>query len=89
VHQPKPEYPLAARQQGWEGTVTLRLEMVADGTVGAVQILKSSGHPLLDSAAQEAAKAWTHVPATQDGGAMSGWVDIDLTFALDRGETKE
>jgi TonB family protein len=68
VHQPKPDYPLLARQQGWEGSVILRLELVADGTIGAVQIAKSSGHSLLDTAAETAARTWTHVPAIQDGG---------------------
>jgi TonB family protein len=84
VHQPKPDYPLLARQQGWEGSVTLRLELVADGTIGTVQIASSSGHPLLDTAAETAAKTWTHVPATQDGVAVTRWVDITLTFTLDK-----
>ena len=84
VHQPKPDYPLLARQQGWEGSVTLRLELVADGTIGAVQIAKSSGHPLLDTAAETAAKTWTHAPVTQDGVAVTRWVDITLTFTLDK-----
>jgi TonB family protein len=84
VHQPKPDYPLLARQQGWEGSVTLRLELVADGTIGAVQIAKSSGYSLLDTAAETAARTWTHVPATQDGGAVTRWVDVTLTFTLDK-----
>jgi TonB family protein len=84
VHQPKPEYPLLARQQGWEGSVTLRLEMLADGTVGEVQIVQSSGHSILDTAAQATAKTWTHVPATQDGEAGTRWSDVTLTFTLDK-----
>jgi TonB family protein len=82
VYQPKPEYPLQARQQGWEGTVTLRLEMLADGTISEVQIVRSSGHPILDAAAQETAKTWTHQPAMQDGVAVTRWADITLSFAL-------
>jgi TonB family protein len=84
VQQPKPDYPFLARQQGLEGTVTLRLELVADGTVGAVQIAQSSGHSILDTAAQTAAKTWTHVPATQDGVAVTRWIDVTLTFTLDK-----
>ena len=38
THQPTLEYPEAARQNGWEGAVTLRLELRADGTVGEVQV---------------------------------------------------
>jgi TonB family protein len=89
VHQPKPEYPLLARQQGWEGTVTLWLEMLADGTIGEVQIARSSGHPILDTAAQAAAKTWTHVPAMPDSGAGPRWVDVNLTFTLDKASGTE
>lgn len=83
VHQPKPQYPPEARQNGWEGTVTLRLEMRADGTVGQVAVAKSSGYPALDNAAQEAAHTWKHEPARQNGTAITRWVELSLTFALD------
>jgi TonB family protein len=89
VHQPKPGYPLQARQQGWEGTVTLRLELLARGTVGEVQVVKSSGHALLDTTAQEVAKTWTHVPTIQNGTAATRWVDINLTFTLDNTSAPE
>jgi TonB family protein len=85
VHQPKPEYPLLARQQGWEGTVTLRLELLADGKVGEVEIAKSSGYPLLDTAAQESAKTWAHEPATHQGVPVPRWVTLSVHFALDKG----
>jgi TonB family protein len=85
VHQSKPEYPLLARQQGWEGTVTLRLELLADGTIGAVEIAKSSGHPLLDTTAREAAKTWTHSPAMRHGVAVTRDVTLNVHFALDKG----
>jgi len=68
VYQPPPAYPEVARQQGWEGTVTLHLELRPDGTVGDVQVARSSGHELLDTAAQETAKTWKHAPVTQEGG---------------------
>jgi TonB family protein len=89
VLQTKPEYPLLARQQGQEGTVTLRLEMLSDGTIGEVQILRSSGHPLLDAAAQEAAKGWTHLPAMQDGVQVTRWADVTLTFSLGSGRATQ
>ena len=67
MYQPTPAYPEVARQHGWEGTVTLHLELRADGTVGDVQVARSSGHEVLDTAAQETAKTWKHTPVTQDG----------------------
>jgi TonB family protein len=87
VSQPRPEYPETARQNGWEGTVTLRLELLPDGTVGEVQVARSSGHTVLDTAAQEAAKTWKHEPATQDGTPVTRWAEMNLTFHLDKGQS--
>jgi TonB family protein len=89
VHQPKPDYPLEARQQGWEGTVTLQLELLADGKVGEVRVAKSSGHDVLDTAAREAAQTWTHTPTVQHGQAATRWAEVTLTFALDKGSKAE
>ena len=86
VHQPTPVYPDVARQNGWEGTVTLRLELLADGTVGEVQVARSSGYTALDTAAQEAAKTWKHEPATENGTPVARWAELHLTFKLDKGQ---
>ena len=84
VYQPTPAYPEEARQQGWEGTVTLHLELRADGTVGDVQVARSSGHEVLDTAAQATAKTWKHMPVPQEGEAATRWAEINLTFKLDK-----
>jgi TonB family protein len=84
VYQPTPAYPEEARQQGWEGTVTLHLELRADGTVGDVQVARSSGHEVLDTAAQETAKTWKHTPVPLEGGQATRWAEINLTFKLDK-----
>jgi protein TonB len=91
TRQNSPEYPPAARQQGLEGTVTLHLELLADGTVGEVKVAQSSGHALLDTAAQETARTWTHSPAMHNGTAVTRWVKLSLTFSLDKAapESKE
>lgn len=44
-------YPEAARRQGIEGSLVLSVDVLADGSVGQVRILRSSGHELLDEAA--------------------------------------
>jgi TonB family protein len=82
LQQTPPEYPALARQQGLEGTVTLRLEMLTNGTVGQVEVAKSSGAPILDEAAQAAAHTWTHTPAMQNGVPVTRWVQLSLTFTL-------
>jgi protein TonB len=44
-------YPETARQQGWEGTVQLFIELSGDGRVEDVRVISSSGHAILDNAA--------------------------------------
>ena len=73
VYHPEPEYPQEARVQGLEGTVTLRLELVADGTVGRVEVAQSSGHAILDTTARDAVKTWRHTPVPKDGTAVTEW----------------
>lgn len=46
-------YPLAARDNGWEGDVVVHLEISAGGELGELKVKKSSGHPALDEQALE------------------------------------
>ena len=90
VRQTKPEYPLLARQRGWQGSVTLHLELLADGTVGEVEVAQSSGYAALDTAAQEAAKTWTHKPAQHNKVPVTRWMRLTVHFTLDdTSETKQ
>jgi TonB family protein len=90
VRQTKPEYPLLARQRGWQGSVTLHLELLADGTVGEVEVAQSSGYSVLDTAAQEAAKTWTHAPAQHNEAPVTRWTRLTVHFTLDStSETKQ
>lgn len=57
-------YPPAAVAQGIEGEVRLLVAVDADGVVTDVQVAASSGHPLLDNAAQKAAWAMGRVAGT-------------------------
>lgn len=82
VHRPTPVYPLSARQQGLEGTVSLRFEMLPDGTVGHINVLESTGHPILDEAAQNTVKQWTHNLFQQDT-LSQRWGTLSFTFTLD------
>ena len=82
LHRPKPAYPWIARQRGFEGSVTLSVELLADGTVGHVTILTSSGYSILDKAAEETARGWKHTPATQNGVAVTRWGKQVIDFRL-------
>lgn len=83
IDKPALDYPLKARQEGLEGTVTLRFEMLADGTIGAIEVAKSSGHPILDTAAQKALKQWRHRPSSNPNQPASAWATLDFNFTLD------
>jgi protein TonB len=78
----RPAYPQRAREMGWEGTVVLRLEVRADGTVGEVNIQQSAGHDLLDQAAMHAAKGWNFAPQMDGAFAMPAVVDVPVRFDL-------
>lgn len=46
-------YPMAARRRSFEGTVTVTIEVQADGTLGSHEVAGSSGYAVLDRAALE------------------------------------
>ncbi|MBV4539003.1 energy transducer TonB [Pseudomonas urmiensis] len=82
LKNPAPEYPQMAQRRGWEGTVLLRVEVLASGKPGQIQIQKSSGRDALDAAALAAVKRWSFVPAKQGDVAQSGWVSVPIDFKL-------
>jgi TonB family protein len=84
IDKPPLVYPEQARLQGWEGTVTLRFAMLADGTIGAIEVAKSSGYPILDTAAQKALKQWRHRPPSQQDQPETTWATLDFNFTLDK-----
>jgi protein TonB len=45
------EYPRAARLRRLEGTAMVRLAILADGSLGTLSLVRSSGHAMLDDAA--------------------------------------
>jgi len=82
LKNPAPEYPQMALRRGWEGTVLLRVEVLASGKPGQIQIQKSSGRDALDAAALAAVKRWSFVPAKQGDVAQAGWVSVPIDFKL-------
>jgi protein TonB len=83
LNNPKPTYPLAARRQGVQGRVVLSARVRADGGCTEVRLKKSSGHSLLDEAAQSTVRRWRFVPATRAGRAVDSWVDVPVSFRLE------
>ncbi|KRP53735.1 energy transducer TonB [Pseudomonas synxantha] len=82
LKNPAPEYPSLAMRRGWEGTVLLRVHVLASGRPGEVQIQKSSGRDQLDDAARAAVKRWSFVPAKQGNDPIDGWVSVPIDFKI-------
>ena len=79
----KPEYPIEARSRRQQGRVLLRVQVSASGDAASVDIVSSSGHPILDQAARAAVRAWRFVPATRGGTAVAASADVPIEFRMD------
>jgi len=78
-------YPEAAIEQKQEGRVVLSIGISRDGTVRQVSIVKSSGFPLLDEAAEKMVHAASPVPPMPprypgDAGVFDMPVDFTIGF---------
>lgn len=80
---PEPAYPEDARLDREEGSVTLQLQVRADGRVRAVKVLRSSGSPRLDRAARDAAWRWRVLPAEREGRPVDSLFEKTLHFRLE------
>jgi len=79
----QPHYPLAARQQGREGTVVLRLTIDERGNLVQVDVI-SSPFDGFAQAAIEAVKRSTFAPAQRVGKAVTSRAMLPVRFALKR-----
>jgi protein TonB len=82
LDNPRPVYPLAARRRGLQGGVLLTAHIRADGSCAEVRLARSSGHPLLDTAAVTAVQQWRFLPARRGETPVDSWVNIPITFRL-------
>jgi TonB family protein len=82
AENPKPVYPLEAREKGYQGEVLLRVEILPNGRVGQVEVKKSSGYEVLDQSALVAVKKWKFIPARKGEVAIPFWVNIPIKFQL-------
>lgn len=62
-----PIYPDEAARLHQQGTVVLLIHVGSSGLPSGVDIAQSSGYPLLDRAATDAAMKWAFMPAMKDG----------------------
>jgi len=78
---PKPRYTKAAMLKRISGVVELEVDVLPDGTVGTVALVRSLD-PELDKEAAEAAKKATFAPGTKDGKPVTVRTTINITYAM-------
>jgi len=83
--EPKLDYPPALKAQGVEGDVAVLIRIGADGSVGDVRIVKSSGVKELDAAARSAAERERFSPAIRDGAPIEYTLKYTYRFRIVEG----
>jgi TonB family protein len=79
----KPVWPKEALRNGYQGTVTMSFLITKEGTVQHSRIVKSSGYPSLDVAAQEGIRTCKFKPGTVDGEPAEAWQQMQYVWTLD------
>lgn len=78
----EPEYTRAAKAVKLEGTVTLSIEIDANGKVRSVELLRGLGLGL-DQKAVDAVRQWEFTPALlRDGTAVASAAGVEMNFRL-------
>lgn len=81
LREVKAGYTEEARRRGLQGNVELEIVVRADGTVGAVTVLRALGSGL-DDRAVAAVKQWRFSPATRMGQPVDVVVGVAVEFKL-------
>ena len=82
ISQPKPNYPIEAKQARIQGVVKLYALIGKEGTIQTLNVI--SGHPLLAPAAVEAVKQWVYQPTLLNENPVEVETEIDVNFTLAR-----
>ncbi len=79
---PEPTYPAQALRSGVEGSVSVRIEVDANGNATDVSVVERTGERSrdLDRAVLNAVRKWRFEPAMKDGKAVAGAVVLPVVF---------
>lgn len=79
---PAPRYPAQALRSGVEGSVSVRIEVDAQGIPTDAKVVQRSGERSrdLDRAVLEAVRKWRFEPAIQNGKPVAGAVVLPVDF---------
>jgi len=62
----KPKYPKLALKRGYEGILKLKIFISKNGEVSDIEVIKSSGHTILDNSGIDAAKKSSFYPLKRE-----------------------
>lgn len=83
LHSVRPHYPRWAAEQGLQGRVLLRMLVDERGMVERVEIVRSSGYGVLDTAAVSAVKSYRFKPAKKSGKSVKVYVEQEIIFKIE------
>jgi len=75
-------YELKPRLNRMSGVSTMAFLVGSDGAVREARLLKSSGHAILDQAAQAALRLCRFTPARKNGEPVAAWQPVQYAWAL-------
>ena len=79
----QPSYPKSAINNGWEGTVTVSVKISETGTILDIEVMKSSGHAVLDNAFMSVVKSQYYFkPKRLMGKNKVGRLKLSYNFEL-------
>lgn len=83
LYEVRPNYTSDAMRAKIQGIVTMEAVVNPDGSVGAVQIVRSLDQTFgLDQEAIRTVKKWRFAPGTRQGQPVAVLVEIEMTFTL-------
>lgn len=81
-YKPKPKYPSDSRELEEIGAVRLMVRVGRNGEPLSIRVIKSSGFPRLDKAAQRGVEAWRFNPARKNGETVEDSLPVTVRFNL-------
>lgn len=82
-------YPTSAWREGVGGETRLRIHISRTGEVDSAYVVRSSGHPALDSAALAGARELRYRPASQGGERVAVWAVLPVRYPMPARATAE
>ncbi|CUH97225.1 putative membrane protein [Propionispora sp. 2/2-37] len=82
VYAPKPAYPPAAKKDGWEGSVVVKIRINTDGSVTVLSVLESERDDVKEAAVAAAAARQYSPERDENGIPVSSVRNIRVNFDL-------